>query len=200
MMKKAIKYILIVLVIGLAAQLTFNPSFRDSVVDTWYSLVLRDVDKLNYSVDRGDRALAVFDQQYKTASQKLVSLKALRDDSAMRIKQRKEQVDSSRKQGKEDLALRYEEQVSFYEKQLQNYDISIQKRTEKLIELNKKRELARADVEMARERINTLRATRDAMSQEDAYALMNEAKGYIDSLQMHSNELTAGIEVLMMED
>lgn len=200
MMKKAIKYILIVLVIGLAAQLTFNPSFRDSVVDTWYSLVLRDVDKLNYSVDRGDRALAVFDQQYKTASQKLVSLKALRDDSAMRIKQRKEQVDSSRKQGKEDLARRYEEQVSFYEKQLQNYDISIQKRTEKLIELNKKRELARADVEMARERINTLRATRDAMSQEDAYALMNEAKGYIDSLQMHSNELTAGIEVLMMED
>lgn len=200
MMTKIIKYTLCALSVLLVALLVFSPSFRREVPIMVSATADHAVGVLEKQLDQGSLALRRFDEEYVKAEQKLVSLRHLRLDAQRGMQRAKETAAQYRSQGKDELARRNEEQAAFYEKQAADYEISIQKRSEKLQELKRIRELAREDVRLARERIVMLQATRDAMDSDGQEEMLQKAQENIESLHSHCNRLNAELEVIKLTD
>ena len=116
------------------------------------------------------------------------------------MRRAQEKASDYRNQGKEELALRNDEQAAFYENQLVGYEKSIESRTNKLQELRTIRERAREDVRLARERIAMLKATRDALDDAEQEEMLEKANKNVQNLQSHCNKLSAEIDILNIED
>lgn len=196
-MKNIIRYTISAVCVFFIGLFAFSPNFREATIRVWfYYIIDKPVDYLERSVDQGALALELFDKQYVTAQNKLGKLKALKMDVELSVQRTQERIDSFKRQGKEDLVLRNEQQLNFYRTQLAGYDKSITSRTSKLVELKTMREQAREDVKLARERINLLKATREALSDGDQQDIIDRAQENVASLQSYSNQLTSEISVL----
>ena len=195
---KFVKYALIGLVVFLAALLIFSPKFRSELPIIWTTVFGNVVDKMEAKLDQGTLALARFDEEYAKAEQKLIALKHLRLDAQHSMKCAQDKSVMYRNQGKEELARRNDEQAAFFEKQVTDYGVTIDKRCEKLLEIKHIRELAREDVRLARERIAILQATRDAMDNSGQEEMLQKAEENIKTLQSHCNRLSAEIEIIRL--
>ena len=195
-----VKYVLIGLGVFVASLLLFSPKFRSELPIIWTTVSGNVVDKMEARLDQGTLALVRFDEEYAKAEQKLISLKHLRLDAQHSLQRAQENAAQYRNQGKEDLARRNDEQAAFFEKQVSDYDVTINKRSAKLVELKHIRELAREDVRLARERIAMLQATRDAMDSSGQEEMLQKAQENINNLQSHCNRLSAEIEVIKLTD
>ena len=160
----------------------------------------QSVAALEDKLDQGTLALQRFDTEYVKAEQKLVALKHLQLDAKLCLRRAQEKATDYRNQGKEELALRNDEQAAFYENQLVGYEKSIESRTNKLQELRTIRERAREDVRLARERIAMLKATRDALDDAEQEEMLEKANKNVQNLQSHCNKLSAEIDILNIED
>ena len=198
MVGKIVKYALCALGVCLVALLLFSQKFRSELPVMWAAASGCVVDKLEAQLEQGALALARFDEEYAKAEQKLATLRHLRLDAEHSVQRAREAAEQYRRQGKEELARRNDEQASYFEKQLSGYEIVIQTRSEKLLELKRIRELAREDVRLARERIAMLQATRDAMDNSGQEDTLEMAQQNIHSLQSHCNRLNAEIEVIQL--
>lgn len=196
MIDKLAMYALGALGVCLVAMLLFSPKFRNELPVMWAAASGSVVDKLEAQLDQGTMALVHFDEEYAKAEQKLSTLRHLRLDAQHSMQRAREAAEQYRRQGKNDLASRNEEQALFFDNQLSGYEAAIQKRSEKLVELKRIRELAREDVRLARERIAMLQATRDAMDSRGQEEMLEKARQNIHSLQSHCNQLSAEIEVI----
>lgn len=200
MVGKIVKYALFALGVCLVALLLFSQKFRSELPVIWAVASGSVVDRLEAQLEQGALALARFDEEYAKAEQKLVTLRHLRLDAEHSEQRAREAAEQYRRQGKEELAQRNEEQAAFFEKQRSSYNVTIQKRSEKLLELKRIRELAREDVRLARERIAMLQATRDAMDNSGHEEELEKAQQNIHSLQSHCNRLSAEIEVIQLTE
>ena len=160
----------------------------------------QSVAALESKLDQGTLALQRFDTEYSRAEQKLVTLKHLQLDAQLCLRRAQEKAADYRNQGKEELALRNDEQAAFYEKQLVGYEKSIESRTKKLQELRTIRERAREDVRLARERISMLKATKDALDDSGQEEMLEKASENVRNLQSNCNRLSAEIDILNIED
>lgn len=200
MINKIVKYALKGLGIFLVALLLFSPRFRSELPVLWAAVSGSVIDKMEAKLDQGTLALARFDEEYTKAEQKLITLKHLKLDAQHSLKRAQEKAAQYRNQGKEELATRNDEQAAFFEKQVADYGVTIDKRSEKLLELKYIRELAREDVRLARERIAMLQATKDAMDSSGQEEMLQKAQENLNSLQSHCNRLSAEIEVIKLTD
>ena len=200
MINRIVKYALTALGVFLVALLLFSPKFRRELPILWATVSGSVVDKMEAKLDQGTLALARFDEEYTKAEQKLITLKHLKLDAQHSQKRAEEKAAQYRNQGKEELASRNDEQAAFFEKQVADYETTIDKRSEKLLELKHIRELAREDVRLARERIAMLQATKNAMDRSGQEEMLQKAQENINSLQSHCNRLDAEIEVIKLTD
>ena len=193
-----VKYVLIGLGVFVASLLLFSPKFRSELPIIWTIVSGSVVDKMEAKLDQGTLALVRFDEEYTKAEQKLISLRHLKLDAQYSLQRAQEKATQYRSQGKEDLARRNDEQVAFFAKQVEDYDVTIAKRSEKLLELKHIRELAREDVRLAQERIAMLQAMRNAMDSSGQEEMLQKAQENINNLQGHCNRLRAEIEVIIL--
>lgn len=180
--------------------LACSPEVRTELGIVFKVATGQSVAALETKLDQGTLALQRFDTEYAKAEQKLVTLKHLQLDAQLCLRRAREIATDYRNQGKEELALRNDEQSDFYEKQLAGYEKSIESRTKKLQELRTIRERAREDVRLARERIAMLKATKDALDDSGQEEMLEKASENVRNLQSSCNELSAGIDVLNMEN
>lgn len=197
---KIIKYALSTLIVCMVALLLFSPKFRSELPVMWAALAGSVVDKLEAQLDQGTMALMRFDEEYAKAEQQLVTLRHLKLDAQHSLQRAQENAARYRNQGKEDLALRNDEQAAFFKKQVEDYNATIQRRSEKLVELKHIRELAKEDVRLLRERIFMLQAARGAMDSSRQEEILEKAQQNINSLQSHCNLLSAEIEVIKLTE
>lgn len=184
----------------MVALLLFSPKFRSELPVMWAALAGSVVDKLEAQLDQGTMALMRFDEEYAKAEQQLVTLRHLKLDAQHSLQRAQENAARYRNQGKEDLALRNDEQAAFFKKQVEDYNATIQRRSEKLVELKHIRELAKEDVRLLRERIFMLQAARGAMDSSRQEEILEKAQQNINSLQSHCNLLSAEIEVIKLTE
>ena len=193
------KIVGVVCVIVLVA-LVCSPAARTELGIICKVVTGQSVSALESKLDQGTLALQRFDTEYVKAEQKLVALKHLQLDAKLCLRRAQEKATDYRNQGKEELALRNDEQASFYEKQLVGYEKSIESRTKKLQELRTIRERAREDVRLARERIAMLKATKDALDDSGQEEMLEKASENVRNLQSNCNRLSAEIDILNIED
>ena len=180
--------------------LAFSPEARTELGIVFKVAKGQSVAALESELDQGTLALQRFDTEYVKAEQKLTTLKHLQLDARLCLRRAQEKASDYRNQGKEELALRNDEQAAFYENQLVGYEKSIESRTNKLQELRTIRERAREDVRLARERIAMLKATRDALDDAEQEEMLEKANKNVQNLQSHCNKLSAEIDILNIED
>lgn len=201
MTSNIIKYALCGIAALVLLLLIFSSGFRTETEIIVKTAAGQGVEALESRLDQGRLALQKFDAEYAKAEQKLISMKHLQLDAQLCMRRAREKAAAYRAQGKEELALRNDEQGAFYQKQLANYEKSIPARTAKLQELSSIRELTKEDVRLARERIAILKATRDTLNDQSGQEEMIEkANGNIANLQSYCNQLSAEIDVLNMEE
>lgn len=200
MITKIIKYSLLALVVLIAGVLIFSPDTRQQLALLISVGKQSSIELLEKRLDQGALALQRFDKEYTKAQQKLATLKSLKMDAQLSVRRAEEKSAEFRRLGKEELAARNAEQVSFFKAQLEGYDKSIASRSVKLMELKSMREKAREDVRLARERIAMLKATRDALDDEQQQQELERAQQNIYNLQSYCNRLTAEIEVINITD
>ncbi len=193
------KIVGVVCVIVLVA-LVCSPAARTELGIICKVVTGQSVSALESKLDQGTLALQRFDTEYSRAEQKLVTLKHLQLDAQLCLRRAQEKATNYRNQGKEELALRNDEQSAFYEKQLAGYGKSIESRTKKLQELRTIRDRAREDVRLARERIAMLKATKDALDNSGQEEMLEKASENVRNLQSHCNKLSAEIDILNIED
>lgn len=200
MIRKIIIRSLVLIVIALGITIACNPSMRERVHVIWLTFTGDTVDLLENQFDQGELALRRFDHEFIKAQNKLTTLKALQLESQMSMRRARETAADYRRAGKEDLALRNDEQAAFFQKQMESYEKTIATRSAKLVELKLLRERAREDVRLARERIAVLRATRDALDDEQQQDNLAKARENINNLQSSCARLSAEIDVMNLTE
>lgn len=200
MIRKIITRGLVIIIIAMGITIACSPSMRESMRAIWLTFTGDAVDLLENQFDQGELALQRFDREYIKAQNKLTTLKSLQAESKMSMRRAQEKAADYRRTGKEDLALRNDEQAAFFEKQMAGYEATIATRSAKLVELKLLRERAREDVRLARERIAILRATRDALDDEQQQENLAKAQENINNLQSHCARLSAEIEVINLTE
>ncbi len=200
MLKKIIRYTLVGCAVFVVLLLMFSPGFRTETRIMFQVVTGQTVAALETQLDQGNLALKRFDEAYAKAEQRLISLKHLQLDAQLCCRRAQERAADYRRRGKEELAVRNDDQVAFYEKQQVGYAKSIASRTQKLEELRNVRERAREDVRLARERIAMLKATRDALDNSGQEEMLEKANENVEALQSKCNKLSAEIEILNMEE
>lgn len=200
MVAKYVKYGVVALLAVLLGSLACSENLRYEVTLLWTVATGDAVDKLELQVDQGSLALQRFDNAYVRAQQKLSQLQHVYRDTQLSITRSRERARDLRAQGKEDLALRNDEQAELYAGQLSTLEQNIEHRSAKLIELKSRRERAREDVRLARERIAMLVATRDALDQTGMQETLERAEQNIRNLQSNCNKLSAEIDVLNLTE
>ena len=200
MIRKIIVRTFWVIIIATGITIACSPKMRESMRAIWLTFTGDAVDLLESQFDQGELALQRFDSEYIKAQQKLATLKTLQAESKLSMRRAQERAADYRRAGKEDLALRNDEQVAFFQKQMEGYENTIASRTAKLIELKALRERAQEDVRLARDRIAILRATRDALDSEQQQENLARAQENINNLQSHCARLSAEIDVINLTE
>lgn len=200
MIGKIVKYTLVTLLVLVAGGLVLSPDTRHQLTLLLNVGKQSALDQLERNLDQGSLALQRFDTEYVKAQRKLATLKSLKMDAQLSIRRATEKAAEYRRQGKDELASRNEEQVDFFKNQLDGYEKSIDSRSNKLIELKSLREKAREDVRLARERIAMLKATRDALDDEQQQQTLEKAQQNVNNLQSYCSRLTAEIEVINLTE
>lgn len=200
MIRKIIVRTFWVIIIAMGITIACSPKMRESMRAIWLTFTGDAVDLLESQFDQGELALQRFDSEYIKAQQKLATLKTLQAESKLSMRRAQERAADYRRAGKEDLALRNDEQIAFFQKQMEGYENTIASRTAKLIELKALRERAQEDVRLARERIAILRATRDALDSEQQQENLARAQENINNLQSHCARLSAEIDVINLTE
>ncbi len=195
-----IKYIISLVVAAVLLTLACSENLRNELAVIWVTATGDAVDKLELQVDQGPLALQRFDNAYSRAQQNLTKLKAVSSDNRLNMRRAKERAADFRAQGKEELALRNEEEATYYEGQVAACEQTIERHTAKLIELKGVRERAREDVRLARERIAILSATRDALDRTGMQETLERAEQNVHNLQSSCNKLSAEIDVLNLTE
>lgn len=195
-----IKYIITLVVAAVLLTLACSENLRNELAVIWVTATGDAVDKLELQVDQGSLALQRFDNAYSRAQQNLTKLKAVSSDNRLNMRRAKERAADFRAQGKEELALRNEEEATYYEGQVAACEQTIERHTAKLIELKGVRERAREDVRLARERIAILSATRDALDRTGMQETLERAEQNVHNLQSSCNKLSAEIDVLNLTE
>lgn len=200
MIRKIIVRTFWVIIIAMGITIACSPKMRESIRAVWLTFTGDAVDLLERQFDQGELALQRFDSEYIKAQQKLATLKTLQAESKMSMRRAQEKAADYRRSGKEDLALRNDEQVAFFQKQMEGYENTIASRAAKLVELKVLRERAQEDVRLARERIAILRATRDALDSEQQQENLARAQENINNLQSRCARLSAEIDVINLTE
>lgn len=200
MIAKYIKYGVVTLLTVLLGSLACSENLRYEATLLWTVVTGDAVDKLELQVDQGTLALQRFDNAYVRAQQNLSQLQHVYRDTQLSITRSRERARDFRAQGKEDLAQRNDEQADIYAEQLSALEQNIERRSAKLIELKSRRERAREDVRLARERIAMLVATRDALDQSGMQETLERAEQNVRNLQSNCNKLSAEIDVLNLTE
>lgn len=200
MIGKTIKYVLLGSLVLVLISLACSEKLRGEVALIWPTITGNAVAKLEMQVDQGALALQRFDNEYTRARQKLTQLRAVSRDTQLNMRHAQERARDLRAQGKEELALRNDEQATFCAAQFESQEAAIQRRDAKLLQLKAMRERAREDVRLARERIAILVAQRDAMDQTGVQETLDRAEENVRNLQSTCNRLTSEIEVLNLTE
>ncbi|MBQ8517800.1 MAG: hypothetical protein IJ498_09510 [Akkermansia sp.] len=200
MLKKIITYSIAALLVLFAGTIILSPEYRSDAKIIWYSFVGDKVSRMEAQVDQGTLALARYDQAYNSAYNKLTALMGSQTDALVCARRARETAEAQRKEGREDLALRSEEQAVFFESKHETVKNSIEKRKTKLEELKKIRERAYQDVRFARQRIAMMQTMRDSLDDAGMQEVLDKAEQNVANLQSNCNRLNAEIDVLMMMD
>ena len=200
MIRKIIIRTIVGIVIAMGITIACSPKLRENVRVIWITFTGDAVDLLEEHFDQGELALQRFDSEYLKAQRKLTTLKSLQIESQMSMRRAQEKAADYRRNGKEDLALRNDEQVEFFKSRMEGYEKTIATRSAKLVELKTLRERAREDVRLARERIAILRATRDALDDEQQQDNIARAQENINNLQSCCARLSAEIDVINLTE
>lgn len=200
MIKKIIIYSTAALALLFVGTIVFSPEYRADVKIAWYAFVGDKVSRMEAQVDQGTLALARYDQAYNSAYNKLTALMGTQTDAAVSVRRFREDAETQRREGREDLALRSEEQAAFFESKQEAVKNSIEKRKVKLAELKKIRERAYQDVRFARQRIAMMQTMRDSLDDAGMQDVLDKAEQNVANLQSNCNKLNAEIDVLMMLD
>lgn len=132
MLKKIITYSVAGFVLLFAATIVFSPEYRSDVKVIWYTFVGDKIALMETQVNQGDMALKRYDQVFNTAYNKLTTLVGTQADCKVSARRFREMAETQRRQGREDLAIRSEEQALFFETKLETIANSIEKRKKKL--------------------------------------------------------------------
>lgn len=200
MLKKIIIYSIAALLLLFVGTIICSAEYRSDVKILWYSFVGDKVSRMEAQVDQGTLALARYDQAYNTAYNKLTALMGAQADAGVGARRFREAAEAQRREGREDLALRSEEQAAFFESKQEAVKNSIEKRKAKLQELKMIRERAYQDVRFARQRIAMMQTMRDSLDDAGMQDVLDKAEQNVANLQSNCNRLNAEIDVLLMLD
>lgn len=200
MLKKIIIYSIAALLLLFVGTIICSAEYRSDVKILWYSFVGDKISRMEAQVDQGTLALARYDQAYNTAYNKLTALMGAQADAGVGVRRFREAAEAQRQEGREDLALRSEEQAAFFESKQEAVKNSIEKRKTKLEELKKLRERAYQDVRFARQRIAMMQTMRDSLDDAGMQDVLDKAEQNVANLQSNCNRLNAEIDVLLMLD
>lgn len=200
MLKKIIIYSIAALLLLFVGTIICSAEYRSDVKILWYSFVGDKVSRMEAQVDQGTLALARYDQAYNTAYNKLTALMGAQADAGVGARRFREAAETQRREGREDLALRSEEQAAFFESKQEAVKNSIEKRKAKLQELKMIRERAYQDVRFARQRIAMMQTMRDSLDDAGMQDVLDKAEQNVANLQSNCNRLNAEIDVLLMLD
>ncbi|MBE6419950.1 MAG: hypothetical protein E7031_07425 [Akkermansiaceae bacterium] len=199
-MKKIIGYIAGGIALLFVAGLIFSEEFRMEMKLIWITVTGSTIDKLELQLDQGELALSRYDQAVRLQQNKLAKLYGVIKDAEMGEKKNKEKAADYRKEGKEDLALRHEEAAKKCREQANLAGSKVEKMEESLKKVKNLRERARADVNIARQNIATLKTMEDALDDSGIQELLDKAEQNVTNLQSQCNQIEAEIEVLSLTD
>lgn len=200
MIAKIIKYTILALVLALGAGIAFSPDFRGELRIMGAALTNNSVAKLEAQLDQGELALLRYDEAKNKAEKKLSTMLRTLKDLQMNIARKQEKVADYREQGREDLAMRNEEQINIMQQQLEMFSKSTEKLQSSLERISLIRSRAREDVQLIRERIAILSTAKEALDDQGMTELLEKAEQNVSSLQNQCNKLAAEVEVLNMDE
>lgn len=200
MIAKIIKYTILALVLALGAGIAFSPDFRGELRIMGAALTNNSVAKLEAQLDQGELALLRYDEAKNKAEKRLSTMLRTQRDLQMNIARKQEKVADYREQGREDLAMRNEEQINILQQQLEMFSKSTEKLKSSLERISLIRSRAREDVQLVRERIAILSTAKEALDDQGMIELLEKAEQNVTSLQNQCNKLAAEVEVLNMDE
>ena len=200
MIAKIIKYTILALVLALGGGIAFSPNFRGELRIMSAALTNNSVAKLEAQLDQGELALLRYDEAKNKAEKRLSTMLRTQRDLQMNIARKQEKVADYREQGREDLAMRNEEQINIMQQQLEMFSKSTEKLKSSLERISLIRSRAREDVQLVRERIAILSTAKEALDDQGMIELLEKAEQNVTSLQNQCNKLAAEVEVLNMDE
>lgn len=200
MIAKIIKYAILALVLALVCGLAFSPNFRGELRIMGAVLTNNSVAKLEAQLDQGELALLRYDEAKDKAERKLATMLRTQKDLNFNIARKQEKVADYREQGREDLAMRNEEQIRIMQQQLEMFAKSTERMQASLERIKLIRSRAREDIGLVRERIAILSTAKEALDDQGMTELLEKAEQNVSSLQSQCSKLAAEVEVLNMDE
>lgn len=200
MIAKIIKYAILALVLALVCGLAFSPNFRGELRIMGAVLTNNSVAKLEAQLDQGELALLRYDEAKDKAERKLATMLRTQKDLNFNIARKQEKVADYREQGREDLAMRNEEQIRIMQQQLEMFAKSTERMQSSLERIKLIRSRAREDIGLVRERIAILSTAKEALDDQGMTELLEKAEQNVSSLQSQCSKLAAEVEVLNMDE
>lgn len=200
MIAKIIKYAILALVLALVSGLAFSPNFRGELRIMGAVLTNNSVARLEAQLDQGELALLRYDEAKDKAERKLATMLRTQKDLNFNIARKQEKVADYREQGREDLAMRNEEQIRIMQQQLEMFAKSTERMQSSLERIKLIRSRAREDIRLVRERIAILSTAKEALDDQGMAELLEKAEQNVSSLQSQCNKLAAEVEVLNMDE
>ncbi len=200
MIAKIIKYAILALVLALICGLAFSPNFRSELRIMGAVLTNNSVAKLEAQLDQGELALLRYDEAKDKAERKLATMLRTQKDLNFNIARKQEKVADYREQGREDLAMRNEEQIRIMQQQLEMFAKSTERMQSSLERIKLIRSRAREDIGLVRERIAILSTAKEALDDQGMTELLEKAEQNVSSLQSQCSKLAAEVEVLNMDE
>lgn len=200
MIAKIIKYTILALVLALGGGIAFSPNFRGELRIMGATLTNNSVAKLEAQMDQGELALLRYDEAKNKAEKKLSTGLRTLMDLKNNIARKQEKVADYRAQGREDLAMRNEEEINILQRQVEMLSKSNKRLQSSLERISLIRSRAREDVQLIRERIAILSTAKEALDDQGMTELLEKAEQNVISLQNQCNKLAAEVEVLNMDE
>lgn len=200
MIGKIIKYTLLAVVVLFAGTLIFSEETRMDFKVMWASFTKNQVAKLEVQLDQGELALTRYDEAKRKAEQRLVTISRLQKDLQLQATRTKDIIEDYRREGKEDLIARNEEQLVFIQNQQEMYKQSQERIAASLERVKSIRIRAKEDIRLARDRIAILSTAKEALDEHGITQMLEKAEQNVVSLQTQCNKLEAEVEVLNMEE
>lgn len=200
MIGKIIKYTLLAVVVLFAGTLIFSEETRMDFKVMWASFTKNQVAKLEVQLDQGELALTRYDEAKRKAEQRLVTISRLQKDLQLQATRTKDIIEDYRREGKEDLIARNEDQLVFIQNQQEMYKQSQERIAASLERVKSIRIRAKEDIRLARDRIAILSTAKEALDEHGIAQMLEKAEQNVVSLQTQCNKLEAEVEVLNMEE